>query len=516
MSTLVRLALLAAAALPLRPASAAAACGSASGGPTDNPVATLYGSGDARLAWAADVRWACVWSVADFPAPSADASFAAAQAAAVAGGGGVVYFPAGTYAFARNLSLASGVVIRGEPTTARARSGKAPGPLAPTTVFECPNKVHQGVWNFAPDAANLGVVSVTLDQCAVMLWPSLVTTAFSPMLSRWWFSATDVAGMGRNKLVLSCVVRDVSLGRSLLAPPPLDVDNVYPYSFSIAVGVYSDENALVANNLLPASQRAEVTTVTVGGKNETVPYAYDNRYGIDVNTILLGAVASAYCKGAGSKCGTPSAFGGLSPACAPFNFRRGVVIRDNWVAQNGRVGVSWTGGGGGGGASPACAPGSGTLVLDNHVEVRANTTCWTVDGHSAPRGSDTNENRGYMLSGFCSNVTGNTGHINRQAIAGTPYQTVDGEGILHQSQNGNWGYGDVIVGNDLSGGSSGYIANWDLLWQNATTLVGNTVNPSEMIGAVLMNDDVVGAGWHCDGNSPPAVFKGKTTVPCPA
>ena len=434
-------------------AAAAAACGSASGGPTDNPVATLYGAADASLAWAAEVRWACVYSVLDFPAPSADASFAAAQAAAVAGGGGVVFFPAGSYSFAHNLSLASGVVIRGAPTTARARgAGAAPGPLAPTTVFECPNRAHQGIWNFAPDAANLGVVNVLLDQCAVMLWPSLVTTSFAPMMSSWWFSASDVAGMGRNKLVLSCVVRDVSLGRSLLAPPPLDVNNVYPYTFSIAVGVYTDQNALVANNLLPASQRTETTTITVAGKNETVPYPYDNRYGIDVNSILLGAVASAYCKGAGSKCGTPNAFGGLSPACAPFNFREGIVIRDNYVAQNGRVGVSWTGGAG---AAPTCAPGSGTLVLANHVEVRANTTCWTVDGHSAPRGSDTNENRGYMLSGFCSNVTGNSGRINRQAIPGTPYETVDGEGILHQSQNGNWGYGDVIVDNDLSGGESG-------------------------------------------------------------
>lgn len=494
-------------------ASSAAPCGSASGGPTDNPVATLYGSSDARLAWAAEVRWACVWSVADFPAASPDASFAAAQAAAVAGGGGVVYFPAGTYAFAQNLSLASGVVIRGAPTTARAKSGKAPGPLAPTTVFACPNKLHQGVWNFEPAAQNLGVVNVLLDQCAVMLWPALVTPSFSPMLSSWWFSATDVAGMGRNKLVLSNVVRDVSLGRSLLAPPPLDKSNVYPYTFSIAVGVYTDENALVANNLLPPSQRDEATTVTIAGKNETVPYAYDNRYGIDVNSILLGAVASAYCKGAGSKCGTPSAFGGLSPPCAPFNFRPGIVIRDNFVAQNGRVGVSWSGGAN---AAPTCAPGSGTLVTGNHVEVRANTTCWTVDGHSAPRGSDTNENRGYMLSGFCSNVTGNTGHVNRQLIPGTPYETVDGEGILHQSQNGNWGFGDVIVGNDLSGGESGYIANWDLLWQNESTMSGNTVNADEMIGAVLMNDDVVGAGWHCSGNSPPAVFKGKTTVPCPA
>jgi hypothetical protein len=405
----------------------------------------------------------------DFPG-SPDASFAAAQAAAVAGGGGVVFFPAGTYAFASNLSLASNVVIRGAPDARPAKAGKAPGPLAPASVLSCPNRAHQGVWNFDPRATNLGVVNLLLDQCAVMLWPGLATRAFSPMLSAWWFSATDIEGMGSNKLVMGNVVRDVSLGQSLLGPKHR---NVYPYIFSIAIGVYSDRNALVANNLLPASTRAEETAITLNkAGNITVcvcgkrffffraappsrliplpfraarliplprappfrrgrPYMYDNRYGIDVNTILLGAVAGAYAHGPGSKCGTPNAFAGLYPACAPWNFRSGLVIRDNYVAQNGRVGISWTGGA----DAAMCAPGNGTQVLNNHVEVKAGTTCWTVNGDADTGGADTNENRAYMNSGYCSNITGNTGHVYRQKAGATPYETVDGEGILHQSEN---------------------------------------------------------------------------------
>lgn len=49
-------------------------------------------------------------------------------------------------------------------------------------------------------------------------------------------------------------------------------------------------------------------------------------------------------------------------------------------------------------------------------------------------GHDTNENRGYE-----SNVTLNTGHINRQKAADTSYDTVDGEGVLQQAINGNDG-----------------------------------------------------------------------------
>jgi hypothetical protein len=228
---------------------------------------------------------------------------------------------------------------------------------------------------------------------------------------------------------------------------------------------------------------------------------YDNRYGIDVNAILLGAVASAYCKGAGSKCGTPSAFGGLSPPCAPWNFRTGLVIRDNYVAQNGRVGVSWTGGAD---EDAQCKQGSGTLVFANHVEVKAGTTCYTLNGDKEAGGSDTNENRGFMLSGFCSNVTSNTAHVNRQMAGSTPYMTVDGEGILHQSENGNVGFGDWLVGNDMTGGSSGYIMNWDLASTSQTHWANNRVNPDQGIGLVCLNSDKAGPGNTCSGNSPPA------------
>lgn len=487
-----------------------ASCGSASCAvagacPTDAPTATKFGQG--AYAWADSmVDWTCVYNIKDFDG-SPDAAFAAAQAAAVAGGGGVVFFPAGSYDFASNISLASNVVIRGVPDIRPAIVFNMPGTLAPTSVFNCPNRAHQGIWNFDPAATNLGVVNIFLDQCAVMLWPGLKTSSYEPMMSSWWFSATDIAGMGSNKLVLSNVVRDVSLGRSLLGPKH---NNTYPYIFSIAVGVYTDRNALVANNLLPPSARNEQTTITLDTSGQiTVPYMYDNRYGIDVNSILLGAVAGAYAKGPGSKCGTPSAFAGLYPACAPWNFRSGITIRDNYVAQNGRVGISWTGGA----DTSMCLPGKGTQVLNNRVEVKGGTTCYTLNGDKDVGGADTNENRGYMNSGYCSNITNNSGRVNRQKAGSTPYETVDGEGILHQSENGNNAFGDVYVANDLSGGSSGYIGIWDLPLVNYTSFYRNTVNADQLIGVIsIQNGDQIGAEVHCSGNYPPAVL-GKN--PCP-
>ena len=160
-------------------------------------------------------------------------------------------------------------------------------------------------------------------------------------------------------------------------------------------------------------------------------------------------------------------------------------------------------------------------MLNNHVEVRAGTTCYLINGDREPKGSDTNENRGFMLSGYCSNVTGNSAHVNRQKAGSSSYLTVNGEGILHQSVNGNAGYGDLIVRNDFTGGSSGYIGNWDLATTKSTHWEGNTVNPDQFIGAICLSDDQAGAalGNTCKANSPKATLcackGGKCTkTPC--
>jgi len=171
-------------------------------------VPQLYGP--TAYPWAALLNWTCVYSVVDYPAPTADASFAAAQAAAVAGGGGVVYFPAGVYNFTADIPLASGVVIRGVPTTKPAKSGVYPGPLAPTTRFACPVAQHKAILNVDPAATGMGVVNIDSDGCAIMLWPGLGGwPAPSPLqpwdMKRYWSAATNVTGMGTRKVRLCCV-----------------------------------------------------------------------------------------------------------------------------------------------------------------------------------------------------------------------------------------------------------------------------------------------------------------------
>ena len=73
-----------------------------------------------------------------------------------------------------------------------------------------------------------------------------------------------------------------------------------------------------------------------------------------------------------------------------------------------------------------------------------------------------NENRGCDQKGYESNVTMNTGHINRQKAADTPYDTVDGEGILMQAWCGNNGIRIYGTKNNLSRGSMDYLAYYNL------------------------------------------------------
>eukprot|EP00039_Didymoeca_costata_P033643 m.43363 g.43363 ORF g.43363 m.43363 type:complete len:490 (+) comp9972_c0_seq1:40-1509(+) len=453
--------------------------------PTDNPVATRYGNG--TYAWADNmVNWTNVVNVEDY-----QQNFEKAQTAVLQmGGSGVVYFPAGTYKFSNNITIASNVVIRGVPTTDDAKNGKNEGNLAPKTVFQCPDKAHLGIFNVDPKGKNMGVVNIDLDGCAVMFWPTLGPNPVS--FKSYWYGATKVIGLGTNKLVLGNRVRNVNLGNP---SPSIEMfgsntsttsSAVWPWSFSTAIAVYSDNNTLVANNLL-AKATSTGTMKAFDGK--TVPYPYDNRYGIDVNKVLLGGAFGKY---------VPGASPGVCEDATQFewSFRRNLVIRDNYVYGNGRVGISYSGGGDG------KTKGSGTQVINNHIEHNPNGVFYGFAPDKPPHGSDTNENRGFDQDGIENNVTGNTGHIYRQLVYGTKFETVDGEGILVQCSNGNNQYRNIWNGNDLTGGGSGYIAYYGVNKVEDCDIIGNTVNSDQQIGFLNMHPQDVVKDITCKGNKP--------------
>ena len=77
-------------------------------------------------------------------------------------------------------------------------------------------------------------------------------------------------------------------------------------------------------------------------------------------------------------------------------------------------------------------------------------------------------------------ITHNTGHIHRQKVFNSSYSTVDGEGILVQCSNGNNQYRNIWDSNDLSGGSSGYIAYYNVAVVEDCDIINNKVNKDQI------------------------------------
>lgn len=169
--------------------------------------------------------------------------------------------------------------IRGEPTSDPAKHGTSPGKLDPKTTITCPDRKHLGFLNADPGAKNIGIVNLNLDGCAIMLWPGLKSSAKPTQLKDYWYEATDVDGLGSNKVVLGNKVSNVVFG---YPDPDTTSGNQWPWRFSTAIAVYTQLNALVANNLVPEASRTAKVTVTFSGTEfKNIEFPYDNRYGID-------------------------------------------------------------------------------------------------------------------------------------------------------------------------------------------------------------------------------------------
>ena len=183
--------------------------------------------------------------------------------------------------------------------------------LSPKTVFKC-SYIRRAHLCFENDlkGENFGIINVELDGCAVMFWPALKTTIQG---LKFWWAAEVVIGIGQNNVVIGNMSHINILTQVIPAVTSYDPgDFTRPYK-----ACYSDGNALVANNLISKSTTSMKTTITLDGDKMTVPYLVYNRYGIDINQILLGVVIGNYM---GHK--YPFQSGTLTPSCFPWYFRK--------------------------------------------------------------------------------------------------------------------------------------------------------------------------------------------------
>ncbi len=377
--------------------------GAQPGTPTDNPVAHL------KLAWTNEIKWANVVNVTQVSGNNIMDKLAYAQAQLAAQGGGVVYFPPGVYQITDTIRLKDGIILRGATpgSTTKAHDEY----YAPPSRFEFSQYLFKAEGSGAPlDAAFKGIHlenPATASNCGVVNLDLNCGHVF--------FQETADHTSGHNRLVYGCRLGNAALPNPNVPDLAMGQKPWQRYTATwqrAAIQVFSAENVLVANNRLPRSGEANFNMdgylmldrarkpVSVDG----VIFDYDNRAGIYLNHYGIGG------PGGQGPDGTPETH--------PYGFRKGLVIRDNYVFNTGRCAIGFCG--------------DGVQCLHNVIRFAKDVWRPTVTGQHMSYGASTNDNRAVEMRGWRWVVDGNDYEVYRNWAFDRKYYINDGEGLMHE------------------------------------------------------------------------------------
>lgn len=377
--------------------------------PSYDPVSRYYSkNSDAVPAWIKTLLWSNTVSVADFPGATDEERFNKAQEALLKMGGGIVYFPARTYTFSNDIVLKSNVIIRGADPVGITDAKNDQYDLL--TRFEFPT--------YKPSLEGNGTTNQTafkgilLDRPATAGNCGVVNVAINSGHISMPGGGPDHEA-GANRLIFGCIIRnaaginkgvpDVSIGQHAWQRFP---------GGQSAVSVYGS-NLFVANNRVPRSgennflQKGYILLdrnknpfpVEIG-----VMFDYDNRAGLVVNSYALGG------GGHNPPDGTPETH--------PWGFRKGIVIRDNYVFCSGRGAIEFAG--------------DGVICSFNVIRYPPDLLLWTHTGTQISTGSATNGNRAVQMRGWRWTVEGNDYEVYRNRTPESNVYINDGEGLMHE------------------------------------------------------------------------------------
>lgn len=372
--------------------------------PTDDPMAEL------KLDWTRQIPWGRVINIATAPGQTVEDKLAAAQTELAKKGGGVVYFPAGVYTFTKSIKLQNGIVLRGaDPGKVRSAHDEH---FALATRFEFPKydfkaeadgtpiaSAFMGIYLADPaTAGNVGVVHIAINRGHVHLRDD----------------GSDDHKAGPNRFVFGCMFRNAAVADA--AVPSAKINQKPWQRFTArhhaAIDIQASENILVANNRLPKSGEDNFTmngyVLLDAKRKETaidgVIFDYDNRPGIYVNHYGIGGAGGMGPDG--------------TPETHPHGFRKGIVIRDNYVYNTGRMAIGFCG--------------DGVKCLNNVIRFADSVWRPTATGLQITAGSSTNDNRAIEMRGWRWVVDGNDYLVYRNWAFDKKYKINDGEGLMHE------------------------------------------------------------------------------------
>jgi hypothetical protein len=431
--------------------------------PTTNPVAHL------KLAWPEQIHWNTVVDVTQMTGETIEEKLAFAQSLLVANGGGVAYFPPGLYQFRDSIHLLDGVVLRGaEPVGVP--NAHAEG-FAPPTRFEFPkfdfkaegdgtplDTAFKGIYvREAGTASNCGVVNIAINRGHIH------------------FAQAPGAVCGQNRIVFGCVLRNAA--RPNRQVPDLSIGQ-HPWQrytvgyMDAAIDVKVSANALVANNRLPRSGEDNFTMngyVVRDNKKQQhvidgVVFDYDNRAGIYVNHFGIGGAGGSGPDG--------------TPETHPYGFRKGLVIRDNYVFNTGRCAIGFCG--------------DGVECRNNVVRFPNNVWRPTATGRDLSHGASTNDNRAVEMRGWRWILDGNDYEVHRNLAYDRKFKINDGEGLMHEDHVNSTVKDSVLTNNR----GNAYISIYQTAGIDGLLVEGNHINieptassePAIHIGANRVNE----------------------------
>lgn len=371
--------------------------------PISNPASHL------RVAWTDELKWSNVVDVTRTAGSGKywDKRLAEAQEQLARAGGGVIYFPRGDYHFEHHIRLKDGVILRG--TSPRDANSAHDSKYRLETRFEFPqyrpsfkgngtpiDTAFKGIYLEDPaTAANCGVVNIDINRGHIH------------------FDETEDHRCGGNRIVFGCVLRNCAVADSGI-PSTKVMQHAWQRFTSrhhAAIDVKGAENILVANNRLPQSGDDNFTMKDFllkpsrgSADRFDVVFDYDNRPGLYVSHYCVGG------PGGSGDDGTPQSH--------PCGFRKGIVIRDNYVFNTGRMCIGFGG--------------DGTICANNVTRIQKDVWRPTVTGESATHGSSTNDNRAIEMRGWRWTVDGNDCVVHKNWCSDRSYYINDGEGLMHE------------------------------------------------------------------------------------
>lgn len=515
--------------------------------PTDNPVRSLFpeafdaatnGSGNVdSYLWTDALPWASATVSTALPNDSGD-DLAVIQGeidALAAAGGGVLFLPAGTYDFSDHLVMRSGVILRGAtPVVADAREAA----YAPPTQLVFP-RYSLDTSTFTPADSRTARTSafkrIYLAEATSASRAGLVNLdihrARVDFIQRngVWGAADKNLLTSRELLIFGNRINNASTPENAVPAATQNAWQIWPDRRAGKIEIAALENALVANNrisdfhyrfyvlkdtsapiddfrmpmILPGADtptnRAQVYLASNSGgtllpqtiltqirdaniDDGNLAYGFADGYGLKVNR----SGETGYTDHEIAGISVPE---GATPVYEPSLYRRGFVVRQNWIYNPTRVAYHLAG--------------DGMEVRDNVkmddpekiAYIHEAGLVWKVN-------SGTIECRGFDLTGPRFHVVGNYLDVRRYKLAYTwrptqqdfQYRSTDGEGILLQQSGGGAGVIDWLIEHNTLRGT-GYLGIYKIPHVDGLIIRHNDVQ--------INNGDVPAmAIWAYQGGNP--------------